>query len=87
MEITILGCDDPLGTNYDSTTNCNDGTCDYPADFDGNGEVNTSDLLELLANFGCFGPACPADLNGDGEVNTSDILIFLIYFGAGTSTI
>lgn len=49
-----------------------------PADFNGDGVVNTSDLLIM---FGFWGPCpkqpnpCAPDLNGDGIVNTSDLLI------------
>ncbi len=50
----------------------------------GDGLVDVSDLLALLASWGeC--PAdepCPADLNGDGVVDVSDLLDLLGNWGA-----
>jgi len=49
-------------------------------DINGDGLVNTEDLLSLLAAWGsCPDPPtdCPADLDDDGEVGTSDLLILL----------
>ncbi|MDY7107007.1 MAG: FG-GAP-like repeat-containing protein [Planctomycetota bacterium] len=49
-------------------------------DFDGDGVVDTADLLMLLAAWGdCPDPPeeCPADLDGDGTVGTADLLILL----------
>jgi predicted outer membrane repeat protein len=48
-----------------------------PADFDGNGVVNTADLLHLL---GCWGQAC-GDVNGDGNTDTADLLTLLGAWG------
>jgi len=49
-------------------------------DLNGDGVVNSSDLLELLNEWGpCKG--CPADLNGDGVVNSSDLLELLNAWG------
>jgi hypothetical protein len=53
---------------------------DCPGDFDNDGLVSTSDLLLLLANFGCQND-CETDLDGDGNVATGDLLIFLANFG------
>ncbi len=50
-------------------------------DFDNDGVITTSDLLILLANFGCVNN-CNGDLNGDALVNTADMLIFLTVFGS-----
>lgn len=50
------------------------------ADLDNDGIVSTSDLLVLLANFGCSG-TCEADLDEDGTVGAGDLLIFLANFG------
>jgi T5SS/PEP-CTERM-associated repeat protein len=45
-------------------------------DINGDGVVDTADLLQLLAAWGeCDG--CPEDLDGDGSVNTADLLILL----------
>ena len=51
-----------------------------PGDVDGNGVVNTADLLALLAAWGSAGG--PADVNFDGIVNTADLLILLGNWGA-----
>ncbi|MDY7109091.1 MAG: hypothetical protein SYC29_10700 [Planctomycetota bacterium] len=48
-----------------------------PADFDGNGVVDTADLLFLL---GCWGTEC-GDVNGDGTTNTADLLELLGAWG------
>jgi subtilisin family serine protease len=51
-----------------------------PGDIDGDGDVDTADLLALLAAWGeCEG--CPEDINGDGVVNTADLLILLGNWG------
>jgi len=49
-------------------------------DIDGDGDVDTADLLALLA---AWGPceACPEDLDGNGVVNTADLLILLANWG------
>jgi len=51
-----------------------------PADIDGNGAVNTADLLMLL---GDWGPAAdsPADLDGNGFVDVADLLTLLASWG------
>jgi len=49
-------------------------------DFDGNGSVDFSDLLQLLANFGPC-PGCPEDIDGDGVVGFGDLLLLLANFG------
>ncbi|MCH8824302.1 MAG: hypothetical protein IH984_12455 [Planctomycetes bacterium] len=50
------------------------------ADLDGNGSVDTSDLLSLFASWGpCKG--CPSDFDGNGSVDTSDLLILFANWG------
>jgi len=51
-----------------------------PGDINGDGVVNTEDLLLLLAAWGDC-PGCPEDINGDGVVNTTDLLILLANWG------
>jgi hypothetical protein len=53
-------------------------------DLDGNGVVDTADLLIVLAEWGpCPDPPdpCPGDVNGDGVVDTEDLLAVLGNWG------
>ncbi|MDY7107582.1 MAG: hypothetical protein SYC29_03000 [Planctomycetota bacterium] len=53
-------------------------------DIDCDGDVDSADLLDLLAAWGdCPDPPsmCPADLNGDGTVSTADLLDLLANWG------
>ncbi|HZW09857.1 MAG TPA: GC-type dockerin domain-anchored protein [Phycisphaerales bacterium] len=52
-----------------------------PADFNGDGEVNTLDVLAFLNAWSAGDPS--GDFNGDGEVNTLDVLAFLNAWTAG----
>ena len=70
-------------------TDCNDadqnGTADAceacPADFDGDGEVNSQDFIGYLNAFVVGDSA--ADFDGDGEVNSQDFIGYLNAFVAG----
>ena len=53
------------------------------ADLDGNGEVNVTDLLALLA---AFGSSAAGDTNSDGETNVTDLLALLAAFGQSSCT-
>jgi hypothetical protein len=50
-----------------------------PADFDGDGDVDVTDFLQLLGSWGpCPGaPGCTGDVNGDGSVDVVDMLLLL----------
>ena len=61
-----------------TSVNCDD-TNPCPGDADGNGNVDTNDLLMVIADWGLDGG--PADVNGDGTVNTEDILVILGNWG------
>ena len=50
-------------------------------DFNGDGSVNTLDVLAFL-NAWAAGDSS-ADINGDGSVNTLDVLAFLNFWAAG----
>ena len=55
-----------------------------PGDTNGDGVVNVTDLLAVIAAWGpCPAPpaTCPADLNGDGLVNVADLLIVITNWG------
>jgi hypothetical protein len=47
-----------------------------PGDIDEDGDVDVTDLLELLAAWGSC-PGCPEDLDDNGNVNVSDLLMLL----------
>ena len=51
------------------------------ADFNGDGTVNTQDVLAFLNAWTSGDPS--ADINGDGRVNTQDVLAFLNLWNAG----
>jgi len=46
-------------------------------DLNGDGQINSGDLLILLSYYLELGEKILADLNGDGQVNSSDLLILL----------
>ena len=48
-------------------------------DFDSNGTVGTSDLMQLLTALGSFNATY--DLDGDGVVATADLMVFLATYG------
>ncbi len=54
-----------------------------PADLNGDGTVDVSDLLILLTQWGQCDNAndCPADFNSDGTVDVTDLLIMLSQWG------
>ncbi|PCJ81434.1 MAG: hypothetical protein COA49_04880 [Bacteroidetes bacterium] len=81
--ITILGCVDPLAINYDPTATTSDGTCEYiicSGDYNNDGVISVSDLLELLSTFGCTSN-CVTDLTGDDMVSVGDLLNLLSLYG------
>jgi hypothetical protein len=52
-----------------------------PEDIDGNGFVDTADLVSLLAAWGpCKG--CPEDIDESGVVDTADLVALLAAWGA-----
>ena len=50
---------------------------DCPADFDGDGDVDTADLLFLLGAWG----TPDGDVDGDGDTDTADLLALLAAWG------
>ena len=71
-----------VGDDFNTASSQADATLtagkDCPWDLDGSGTVGLSDLLELLADWGCVG--CPADFDGGG-VGVSDLLVLLANWG------
>ena len=78
-------CDIQIGTSLDCNNNSIPDECESPppcpADVNGDCIVNTSDLLLLLADWGCSGSMCTGDVDGDGDVDTSDLLALLAAWG------
>lgn len=74
FESTELECSGNGGEWQGDNTTCEIGTCGVPcpADVDGNGSVDVSDILAIVGAWGTNDSA--ADVNGDGTVNVSDIL-------------
>ena len=88
-EVAIVGAfeDNDNGTNSGSaylfSMNCEGTGSGFPcpADTDGSGDVNVTDLLDLLAAWGP-NPGHVADINDDGNVNVTDLLALLAAWGA-----
>jgi len=61
-------------------------TAPIPGDLDGDGDVDLSDLAQLLGNYGMTGGAEyeDGDLDGDGDVDLSDLAALLGNYGIGT---
>ena len=57
-----------------------------PGDLDGDGDVDLSDLAQLLAHYGTTSGATyeQGDIDGDGDVDLSDLAALLANYGAGT---
>lgn len=54
---------------------------DRPPDMNGDGTVNTQDVIAFLNAWNDNEPA--ADFNGDGQINTQDVIAFLNQWNAG----
>jgi hypothetical protein len=53
-----------------------------PADLNGDGLVDLSDLTIILSDYGCADPsACVADLDRDGDTDLGDLTALLSSFG------
>jgi hypothetical protein len=71
------GCDIYNGTSQDNNGNGIPDECECPADFDGDGDVDTADLLFLLGAWG----TPDGDVDGDGDTDTADLLALLAAWG------
>lgn len=71
-------CTSTLGNAYFGPQSCV--LC--PADINGNGAIEVSDVLLVLSDFGCASGCNPAtDLDGDGSITVADVLAVLSAFG------
>jgi hypothetical protein len=66
-------------TNFDGESGSVTIPCS-PADFDNSGDVDVTDLLELLSHWGRC-PGCPTDITGDSDVAVADLLALLAEWG------
>lgn len=84
-EILIITSDEDIPGETESTLTLTlVVTVARPGDINGDGIVNTTDLLALLAAWGdCPQPPepCPADFDGSGAIDTSDLLMLLGNWG------
>jgi len=62
---------------FNAPVSC-DASC--PADFNGDGQINSGDLLAMLVELGCT-ENCTTDLNGDTDVSVADLNALLLVFG------
>ena len=84
----ISGCTDQSACNFNPGAAEEDGSCFWdcleggacPADMDGDGLHGASDILAVLAQFGCMS-GCSADVTGDDTVSANDILALLALYG------
>jgi hypothetical protein len=74
-DVILCGDEDALENDYVVMLSAGGAEC--PWDFDGDGDVDTGDLLHLL---GCWGQAC-GDVDGDGDTDTADLLDLLAHWG------
>jgi len=79
----ITAANDSGGTGKVYLIQGNIGIPSTPGDLDGDGIVNTTDLLILFSNWGpCFDcEDCLADLDGSCTVDTSDLLLLFASWG------
>jgi len=70
-------CDIFTGYSDDVNENGIPDECECPADFTGDGQINTSDLLYLLSGWG----TPDGDVDGDGDTDTADLLALLAAWG------
>ncbi len=72
------------GTFQGILTTCSDVDCGPCAgDTDNDGDVDSVDLNEVLADFGCTGPGCTGDVNNSGATDSTDLNMVLGGFGCG----
>ena len=70
-------CDIFFGISADRNENGIPDECECPADFTGDGWINTSDLLYLFSGWG----TPDGDVDGDGDTDTADLLLLLAAWG------
>ena len=87
VDVVVTQCTDPQACNYNPSAVIDDGSCEYdscagtcPGDLNSDGSITVSDLLMVLADFGCV-DGCQSDVDGDALVSVADLLGLLAVFG------
>lgn len=85
--IGAMGCTSPDACNFNPAASLDDDSCEFGCsqalclgDVDGDGWFGATDILALLAEFGCT-VDCSNDLTGDGTVSANDVLFLLALYG------
>lgn len=84
LDLGELGCTNEEAINYNPNAVVDDESCVLDTcfgDVDGDNSVTVSDLLEILAEFGCT-EGCTTDVSGDGATTVADLLELLSVFGS-----
>ncbi len=68
------------GSSEDTDGNGVPDECECLGDIDGNGSVDVSDLLTIIADWGCS-TVCDGDANADGSVDVADLLAVISSWG------
>jgi hypothetical protein len=76
VAIVSADADDDIGTDSGSVY-VFDVSCGLPGDVDGDGCVDITDFLLLIAAWGPVSPGHPADFDGNGNVGIPDFLALL----------
>lgn len=87
LDLGESGCTNEEAINYNPNAVVDDGSClleNCFGDVDGDNSVTVSDLLEILAEFGCT-EGCSTDISGDGATTVADLLELLSVFGSSCS--
>ncbi|HYC78655.1 MAG TPA: GC-type dockerin domain-anchored protein [Phycisphaerales bacterium] len=78
---TLDLCDVAAGSSDDLDGDGVPDECECRADFNGDGQVNTQDVIAFLNAWNADDSA--ADFNGDGQINTQDVIAFLNAWNIG----
>ena len=77
VDVMQIFLDPPLDANQDGLL---DACTPCPGDTNGNGVVDTDDILAVLSDWGTC-QNCPGDVNGDGLAGVDDILVIIAAWG------
>ena len=69
------------GTSSDDNGNGIPDECECPADTDGNGAVDVTDLVAVILDWGTDGAENNADIDGSGVVDVADLVMVILAWG------